>query len=136
MHEDINVMNIEPDSLANMVTNLSVQKCANAQSAYYECINYALKKLNLDNVSMYIDAGMSSAPIIYFQLLTTILILNRPCWLAWMVCQPLSSCSTLCRSLCQCQLTGSSSWTRHQRCQLQCVDHNYLSILYFWRQQL
>lgn len=60
MHEDINVTKIEPDSLANMVTNLSVQKCANAQSAYYECINYALGKLNLDNVSMYIDAGMPS----------------------------------------------------------------------------
>jgi hypothetical protein len=41
-----------------MVTNLSVEKCANAQSAYYECVNYALQKLNLDNVSMYIDAGM------------------------------------------------------------------------------
>jgi cellulose 1,4-beta-cellobiosidase len=53
-------MKTEPDSLANMVTNLNVEKCANAQSAYYECINYAVEKLNLDNVSMYIDAGMLS----------------------------------------------------------------------------
>ncbi|CRG91600.1 hypothetical protein PISL3812_08650 [Talaromyces islandicus] len=57
-YSDVNtILIIEPDSLANMVTNLNVEKCANAQSAYYECINYALTKLNLDNVSMYIDAG-------------------------------------------------------------------------------
>jgi cellulose 1,4-beta-cellobiosidase len=45
--------------LANLVTNLNVQKCANAQSAYLECVNYALKQLNLPNVAMYIDAGMT-----------------------------------------------------------------------------
>ncbi|QKX55097.1 uncharacterized protein TRUGW13939_02189 [Talaromyces rugulosus] len=57
-YSDVNtILIIEPDSLANMVTNLSVEKCANAQSAYYECVNYAVQKLNLDNVSMYIDAG-------------------------------------------------------------------------------
>jgi cellulose 1,4-beta-cellobiosidase len=43
--------------LANLVTNLNVAKCANAQSAYLECVNYALKQLNLPNVAMYIDAG-------------------------------------------------------------------------------
>jgi cellulose 1,4-beta-cellobiosidase len=47
----------EPDSLANLVTNLNVAKCANAQGAYLECINYALIQLNLPNVAMYIDAG-------------------------------------------------------------------------------
>ncbi|KAF7531011.1 hypothetical protein G7054_g9312 [Neopestalotiopsis clavispora] len=47
----------EPDSLANLVTNLSVSKCSNAQSAYMECINYALTNLNLPNVAMYLDAG-------------------------------------------------------------------------------
>lgn len=57
-YSDIRViLVVEPDSLANMVTNLSVQKCANAQSAYYECVNYALEQLNLANVAMYIDAG-------------------------------------------------------------------------------
>lgn len=48
---------IEPDSLANLVTNLSVPKCANAEAAYKECIEYAISQLNLPNVSMYLDAG-------------------------------------------------------------------------------
>nr|4I5U_A Chain A, Chimeric cel6A [Humicola insolens] len=48
---------IEPDSLANLVTNLGTPKCANAQSAYLECINYAVTQLNLPNVAMYLDAG-------------------------------------------------------------------------------
>ncbi|KAI9376759.1 1, 4-beta cellobiohydrolase [Aspergillus egyptiacus] len=48
---------IEPDSLANLVTNLGVPKCANAQDAYLECTNYAVTQLNLPNVSMYLDAG-------------------------------------------------------------------------------
>jgi cellulose 1,4-beta-cellobiosidase len=57
-YPDVNVaLVVEPDSLANLVTNLSVQKCSNAQSAYKECVTYALKNLNLSNVSMYMDAG-------------------------------------------------------------------------------
>ncbi|KAL9715274.1 Beta-glucosidase cel3A [Leucoagaricus gongylophorus] len=48
---------IEPDSLANLVTNLSVQKCANAQSAYKESVIYAVQKLNALGVYMYLDAG-------------------------------------------------------------------------------
>ncbi|KAL5339526.1 1, 4-beta cellobiohydrolase [Aspergillus crustosus] len=48
---------IEPDSLANLVTNLNVPKCANAQDAYLECTNYAVTQLNLPNVAMYLDAG-------------------------------------------------------------------------------
>ncbi|PSR90332.1 cellobiohydrolase II [Coniella lustricola] len=51
------ILVIEPDSLANMVTNLAVAECAAAQAAYYECVNYALIQLNLPNVAMYIDAG-------------------------------------------------------------------------------
>ncbi|BAE64227.1 unnamed protein product [Aspergillus oryzae RIB40] len=51
------ILVIEPDSLANLVTNLNVQKCANAQDAYLECTNYALTQLNLPNVAMYLDAG-------------------------------------------------------------------------------
>lgn len=50
---------VEPDSLANMVTNLGVAKCANAQSAYMECTNYAITALNLPNIAMYLDAGHS-----------------------------------------------------------------------------
>jgi cellulose 1,4-beta-cellobiosidase len=48
---------IEPDSLANLVTNLNVQKCAGAQTAYMSGVNYALKTLNALGVYMYIDAG-------------------------------------------------------------------------------
>nr|AAA50608.1 cellobiohydrolase [Agaricus bisporus] len=48
---------IEPDSLANLVTNLNVQKCANAQSAYKEGVIYAIQKLDAVGVTMYIDAG-------------------------------------------------------------------------------
>lgn len=48
---------IEPDSLANMVTNLNVPKCAGAQAAYRECTLYAIKQLNLPNVAMYLDGG-------------------------------------------------------------------------------
>lgn len=42
---------IEPDSLGNLVTNLGVQKCANAADAYKECFNYALTQLNQPNVA-------------------------------------------------------------------------------------
>ena len=51
------ILVIEPDSLANLVTNLSVAKCSNAQAAYLECVEYAIAQLNLSNVSMYLDAG-------------------------------------------------------------------------------
>ncbi|KAJ5716878.1 hypothetical protein N7488_002524 [Penicillium malachiteum] len=51
------ILVIEPDSLANLVTNLDVTKCADAEDAYLECVNYALIQLNLPNVAMYIDAG-------------------------------------------------------------------------------
>lgn len=47
----------EPDSLANLVTNTGVAKCSNAQSAYLECTNYAIKSLAQPNVSMYLDGG-------------------------------------------------------------------------------
>lgn len=48
---------VEPDSLANMVTNLSKPKCAGAQAAYKEGIAYAIKTLAPLNVCMYLDAG-------------------------------------------------------------------------------
>lgn len=66
---------IEPDSLANLVTNLNVAKCANAQSAYKVIhdplspqwwppisykqagITYAMQQLDALGVYMYLDAG-------------------------------------------------------------------------------
>ncbi|KAK6496014.1 hypothetical protein TWF481_002042 [Arthrobotrys musiformis] len=48
---------IEPDSVANMITNMGVAKCSNAKTSYEECINYAVTKLNLPNIAMYLDAG-------------------------------------------------------------------------------
>ncbi|KAF2152180.1 glycoside hydrolase family 6 protein [Myriangium duriaei CBS 260.36] len=48
---------IEPDSLANIVTNMAISKCANAASTYKELVTYAIQTLNLPNVSMYLDAG-------------------------------------------------------------------------------
>ncbi len=53
----------EPDSLANLVTNLDVEKCANAQDAYLECTNYAITQLDLPNVSMYLDAGTTKLSV-------------------------------------------------------------------------
>ncbi|KAI0748569.1 cellobiohydrolaseII [Daedaleopsis nitida] len=48
---------VEPDSLANLVTNLNVSKCSNAQTVYKACVTYALKQLASVGVYMYMDAG-------------------------------------------------------------------------------
>jgi len=48
---------IEPDSLANLVTNLSVPKCAAAQTTYLACVTYAIQQLNTVGVYQYLDAG-------------------------------------------------------------------------------
>ena len=48
---------IEPDSLANLVTNLNIQKCANAETTYKACVTYALQQLASVGVYMYMDAG-------------------------------------------------------------------------------
>jgi cellulose 1,4-beta-cellobiosidase len=48
---------IEPDSVANMITNMGVAKCSGAKTSYEECITYAVKALNLPNIKMYADAG-------------------------------------------------------------------------------
>jgi cellulose 1,4-beta-cellobiosidase len=48
---------IEPDSLANLVTNLSDPNCANAEAAYKQCVVYAIQQLSTVNVAMYLDAG-------------------------------------------------------------------------------
>ncbi|KAL1869997.1 hypothetical protein VTK73DRAFT_2840 [Phialemonium thermophilum] len=57
-HSDIlNILVIEPDSLANLVTNLNDQKCQQGQDAYMAGVAYAISQLNLPNVAMYLDAG-------------------------------------------------------------------------------
>lgn len=48
---------VEPDSLANLVTNLSVQKCANAQDVYKRSVTYAIQQLSKVGVYQYLDAG-------------------------------------------------------------------------------
>jgi cellulose 1,4-beta-cellobiosidase len=48
---------VEPDSIGNMVTNQGVPFCAEAKPIYEEAIAYALKKLQLPNVNLYLDAS-------------------------------------------------------------------------------
>ncbi|KAG9001254.1 hypothetical protein FRB95_011350 [Tulasnella sp. JGI-2019a] len=48
---------VEPDSLANLVTNLSDPNCAAAQSAYLTCTTYVLATLTQCNIWLYLDAG-------------------------------------------------------------------------------
>ena len=45
---------------------MAVSKCANAHDAYLECTNYAVTQLNLDNVSMYLDAGRDLLRLLIF----------------------------------------------------------------------
>ncbi|KAJ5003123.1 1,4-beta-D-glucan cellobiohydrolase CEL6A [Colletotrichum sp. SAR 10_66] len=47
----------EPDGLANLITNMGVQKCSQAADTYKAATDYAFKTLNLDNVAIYVDAG-------------------------------------------------------------------------------
>jgi cellulose 1,4-beta-cellobiosidase len=51
------VVVLEPDSLANLATNLSVPKCAAAQDVYKHSISYAIKTLALPNVTIYLDGA-------------------------------------------------------------------------------
>ena len=48
---------IEPDSLANLVTNAKVEKCAQSDALYRNSIAYAVSTLALPNVSLYLDAA-------------------------------------------------------------------------------
>jgi cellulose 1,4-beta-cellobiosidase len=48
---------VEPDSLANVVTNLDHPKCAAAADVYRRSIAYAIRTLSLPNVTLYLDAG-------------------------------------------------------------------------------
>lgn len=47
---------IEPDSLANLVTNLSVAECSAAEATYKACVTYALQQLATVGVYMYMGA--------------------------------------------------------------------------------
>lgn len=48
---------LEPDSLPNIISNLGVEKCAVSQDVYINSIAYAISKLSLPNVSIYLDAA-------------------------------------------------------------------------------
>jgi len=48
---------LEPDSLANLVTNLENPKCQAAEGVYKRGIAYAIAKLSLPNVFVYLDAA-------------------------------------------------------------------------------
>lgn len=48
---------VEPDSLANLATNLDHPKCAAAADAYRRSIAYAIQTLSMPNVSLYLDAA-------------------------------------------------------------------------------
>ena len=48
---------VEPDSLANLATNMAVQKCRASEGVYRNSIAYAIKALSMPNVSLYLDAA-------------------------------------------------------------------------------
>jgi cellulose 1,4-beta-cellobiosidase len=50
---------LEPDSLANVVTNMEIPRCTVAEPVYRRSIAYAISKLSLPNVYVYLDAGHS-----------------------------------------------------------------------------
>jgi len=48
---------LEPDSLPNLATNLGVDKCSISEQVYRNSIAYAVSKLSLPNVFLYLDAA-------------------------------------------------------------------------------
>lgn len=50
---------LEPDSLANLVTNIENPKCQAAEGIYKRGIAYAIAKLSMPNVFVYVDAAHS-----------------------------------------------------------------------------
>ncbi|KAF3909339.1 Exoglucanase-6A [Arthrobotrys entomopaga] len=54
------VIVLEPDSLANLVTNLHIDACANAAAIYKTCVAYAISQLQDKNVAVYLDIGHSN----------------------------------------------------------------------------
>lgn len=53
------VVLLEPDSLGNLATNMSLPMCQEAKHAYKAGVVYAIKKFALPNVSVYLDAAHS-----------------------------------------------------------------------------
>jgi len=51
------VVILEPDSLGNLVTNMNLPKCSESRSTYVDSTVYAIQKLQLPNVSIYLDAA-------------------------------------------------------------------------------
>lgn len=48
---------VEPDSLPNIATNLNLPVCAKSQNIYRNSVAYAISKLSLPNVHVYLDAA-------------------------------------------------------------------------------
>ncbi|HSS38146.1 MAG TPA: glycoside hydrolase family 6 protein, partial [Polyangia bacterium] len=48
---------VEPDSLANLVTNMGTEKCQKAEPFYKRTIAYAIAQLSLPNGFIYLDAA-------------------------------------------------------------------------------
>jgi len=48
---------LEPDSLGNLITNQNVPYCQAASPGYEEGLAYAIAKLQLPNVALYLDAA-------------------------------------------------------------------------------
>jgi cellulose 1,4-beta-cellobiosidase len=51
------VVILEPDSLANLATNLGNRKCAESADAYLRSVAYAIRQLAQQHVSIYLDAA-------------------------------------------------------------------------------
>ena len=57
-HPDLKIaVVLEPDSLANLATNLGIEQCAKSQKIYKNSTAYAISKLSLPNVYIYLDAA-------------------------------------------------------------------------------
>lgn len=48
---------LEPDSLANLVTNLGIPKCHVSQHVYASSVAYAISKLSMPHVFIYLDSA-------------------------------------------------------------------------------
>lgn len=48
---------VEPDSLGNLATNMNVPKCAASDKVYRSATAYAVAKLSMPQVSLYLDAA-------------------------------------------------------------------------------